>query len=204
MSKYSTIIVETAVIDVRKLMTKMSKESALKIVKEHYSLTEDEEDKIDDILDDSEPKDTSNLDSSEEPVDNESGDYVIYFETEDDLDDAVGRLMFNRVIWKEQGEIDGRFKISFQDDKSLRRALKVLRKSQYVQDDFVPVAAIYFDNYDEFQKVANYIRKNDMYIEDTSFDGSVSETESLENVYLAVPTKNKDISTSTLAVRKTW
>lgn len=204
MSNYSTIIVETAVNDVRKLMNKTSKDMALKIVKEHYSLTEDEENKIEDILNDQEQEDTSNSDNSETSIEPESGEYVIYFDSEDELDDAVGRLMFNRVIWKEQGDIDGRFKISFQDDKALRRALKVLRRSQYVQDDFVPVAVIYFDNYEEFQKTANYIKKNDMYIEDSTFDGSISDSESVNNVYLAVPTKNKDIETNTLAVRKTW
>lgn len=208
MIKYSNILIEVATREARLMRSKVTKEEALATVKDYYNLTESETSEIDDILDADEDSD-SNIDSTDSDTDEGNttpvpSDFIIYFDSEDDLDDAVGRLMFNRVIWKEQGEFEGRYRIVFKDDKSLNKALKILRRSLFVQDDFTPVAAIYFDNLEEFQKTTSFMRKNDMYVEDSNFDGSLTDTESMEQVFLAVPAKKSDVITTNIAVRKTW
>ena len=197
MTGISKIVVEVATKNIKKLLKEgASYEDAMSKIKEEYGLTEDEASKVDDIISDEQTND----DEVEEVKD---GEYILYFQDEDGLDDSIGRLMFNRIPWEYQGTINDKFGIKFKDEETLKKAIKLLNKFKVVRDEFTPLAKIEFDDYDAFKSAVNFLKRdNEIYLVDGESNKDISEILPVESTFKTMNKKQGDIVTNSVLVQK--
>lgn len=214
MSNINDILVEAAIKKIERLLKTKPLSEALQIVKEDYELNDEETNKIDDILSKNDGEVTDDEDtntgvsSSSVTIDHTS--YVIYFESEEELSDSIGRLMYNRIPWEEQSS-EGKNFIKFKNDVDLSKAIKILTKYNFIADADISIASICFDNMDDFKKVLNFIKKNDMYYDIKIGEINTSPTEVTPTEFDALNKRNSiDINVDefpehrNITVRKKW
>ena len=199
MTNISNIVVEVATKNIRKLLKEgASYEDAMNKIKEEYGITEDEESKIDDIISDEQINDIKQ--------DNDiikDGEFILYFQNEDELDDSIGRLMFNRIPWEFQGIINDKNAIKFKDEDTLKKAIKLLNKFKVVRDEFTPLAKIEFDDYDAFKEAINFLKRDSgIYLVDGESDKDISEILPVVDSFKTMNKKQGDIVTNSVLVQK--
>jgi len=84
---------------------------------------------------------------------------TIYFNSADELETAVGVLMYKGIPWVTKGEDN----IVFQDSSFVAKAHDALkRRWDFVNQDERTVAILEFDNLDDYQKVLDFIASKNM------------------------------------------
>lgn len=201
MTKKNNIIIEMAMKYYENKLSNHDKKDAISILKEHYQLSEEEEKIIDDEI-----KEKSQFDNPElESIKDTNEDRILFFSSEEEMDDSIGRLMYNRVPWESQSNISN--SIKFSTDEDLKKAIKVLSKFNFIKSENNIKATITFDNIEDYKKVYSYITKNDMFtIGNSELDFSYDKSD--KDDFLAINKKNKssfdpNIDTN-ISVRKIW
>lgn len=212
MTKINSVLIEAATNKIISLYnnSNIPLSKVIQIVKEEYELNEEETDKINDILSD----DNDDNDDASNDIDTnnilDKNDYIIYFNDEDELSDAIGRLMYNRIPWEEQSS-DDRFYIKFKNDVDLTKAIKILSKYDFISDKDVSIAVINFDNIDDFKKVMSFIKKNEIYYDIKTSEDNFSDTIKTPTEFDAISKRknldlnyDEDSSNRIITVRKKW
>lgn len=143
---------------------------ALNEISDDMELTDDETEELNNVFIEPEKP----LSTPDNPYPNS-----IYFNDSDDVDSAIGVLMYNNIPWdsKSTGGEDGY--IQFTDQNSLSKAMTSLnRKWDFIDNNRNNVASISFDNISDYRKVLDFINKSGMFV---NFDNTIEldEDESL-------------------------
>lgn len=97
----------------------------------------------------------------------------IWFDTEEDLNQAVGMWMYKGVAWSSKGSEDGSYFIEFPNKEILLKANEVIkRRWDLVDADQRTVGLIQFDNLKDYSKVLDFILKSNMMV---SFGSTISD-----------------------------
>lgn len=118
-----------------------------------------EEDEIEDL--------TARMEDSKYPVapDEPDAGNKIWFDTEEDLNQAVGMWMYKGVAWSSKGEEDGSYFIEFPNKETLLKANEVIkRRWDLVDADQRTVGLIQFDNLKDYNKVLDFVLKSNMMV----------------------------------------
>lgn len=106
----------------------------------------------------------------------------IYFKNSDDVDSAIGVLMYNNIPWESKDEDSY---IQFNDQDTLEKAMKALnRKWDFIDNKRNNVATISFDNISDYKKVLDFINRSGMFInfdEDVKLDKEDDDTSKEDN-----------------------
>lgn len=89
----------------------------------------------------------------------------VYFSDPNDIDSAVGMLMYNNVPWDAKGSGNDRNYIQFQNQDSLNKGMKAIgRKWDFVDNDVRTVGTVAFDNIKDYKKVLDFMNKQGMLV----------------------------------------
>lgn len=120
-------------------------------VKKPIPVQEDDGDDVDALM-------TGMDDDSQEEASPASSD-TIHFNSEDELETAIGVLMYKGIPWVNKGSDH----IVFQDSSFVAKAHDALkRRWDFVNQDERTVAILEFDNLEDFQKVLDFIGSKNM------------------------------------------
>lgn len=119
----------------------------------------------------------------------------IWFDSEEEAEDATGLLMYSKIAWESRGETDDFFYIQFDNSDVLNKAYKIL-KNKWDLVDYTQrvVGFIQFDNLADYLKVLDFIKQQDMVVQFGSTDAGIGEDYDLE-----VSPNPKNIKEATLA-----
>lgn len=121
---------------------------------------------------------------------------IIWFDTEDDLNQVIGMLMYKGVAWSSKGGQDGRYFVEFPNKETLLKANDVIkRRWDLVDSDQRTVGFIQFDNLKDYIKVMDFIMKSNMMVTFGSSIASMGEDYDIE--YSAGSKKPKEANIST-------
>lgn len=130
------------------LQTKIQK------VSEEMSLEPDEVDEL-----------SSRFSSSDMPVPMSDPGNTIYFDSEEDMNQAIGMLMLKKVAWSAKGVESEDYFVSFPDKDTLLKAIDVIkRRWDMVDSSQRTVGLIQFDNLKDYHKVLDFIMKSNMLV----------------------------------------
>ncbi|AXH72730.1 MAG: hypothetical protein [Caudoviricetes sp.] len=136
-------------------------DTALKEISDDMELSDDETNDLQSVF--NEPQKA--LSTPDNPYPN-----AIYFNNPEDVDSAVGVLMYNNIPWDSKNSEDGSY-IQFGDQASLSKAITSLnRKWDFIDNKKDNIASISFDNIADYKKVLDFITKSGMFI---NFDNSI-------------------------------
>lgn len=153
-------------------------DKALNEISDDMELTDDETEDLNNIFIEPEKP----LSTPENPFPNS-----IYFNDPDDVNSAVGVLMYNNIPWDSKGTGGDNSYIQFNDQNSLSKAMTSLnRKWDFIDNNRDNVASISFDNISDYKKVLDFINKSGMFV---NFD---STTELDEDTALSEKDKPLD------------
>lgn len=179
-----------------KLIRDVLLKEAEELIRERVKKGDKLDDALNEISDDMELTDDESNDLNnifiepEKPLSTPDNPYPnsIYFNDPDDVNSAVGVLMYNNIPWDSKGYSDDNY-IQFSDQKSLEKAMTSLnRKWDFIDNNRNNVATISFDNISDYKKVLDFINKSGLFV---NFDSS---TELDEDVSLSEKDKPVDHS----------
>lgn len=99
-------------------------------------------------------------------------EHAIYFSSPDELETAVGVLMYKGIPWLRKGDDF----LEFQDSSFVAKAHDALkRRWDFVNKDERTVAVLEFDNIDDYQKVLDFIASKNMTVLKGSNDELASD-----------------------------
>lgn len=167
----------------------------VKIISESYHLTEDEETEIftisSDILQKGEIRKTEIEFDINKTIPNS-----ISFQSNEDLEKACKLLMKRSLGWQVKGDDSYPF-LQFEDDISTKKALVLLRDQwNFIEKRKQTIGVISFDNYEDLEKVYEFMRKSGMYFEsheNTKLQDIEASHIVIDDAYLAKDTKIEKI-----------
>lgn len=112
---------------------------------------------------------------------NDTMDNMIWFDSEEDWNQAVGMLMYKAVAWSSKGELNGKFFIELPDKETLLSAHETIkRRWDFVDSVKRVVGLIQFDNLKDYSKVLDFILKSNMVVEFGEVQSSFGEDYDIE------------------------
>lgn len=165
MSKINYILIEAALERILKLSQENKNlQESISMASKEYRLSEDETKTINDIITKAsiEP---SNIEDDFDVTQTiiQKPEYIIAFDDEKELNESIGRLMYNRIPW--DSICHQTHRIFFGSNEDLMKAIKVLKSYEFVSSSNLYVGNIFFDDIDNLKKVIDFMTKNDMFIE---------------------------------------
>jgi division protein CdvB (Snf7/Vps24/ESCRT-III family) len=138
----------------------------VKRVAEHYCLEPIEQQQLNERLRKPEPQTQGSVKVDDGLAEDTVRERVIYFETQEQLDEAVSNLMERGIAWSNKSVNEAKPYVQFADDAALSEAQSALRrKYDFVESRQRLVASVQFDNLDDYSKVLEYMRRQGMLIE---------------------------------------
>lgn len=128
---------------------------------------EEEEVDMDDLMSDMDSDESESGHKSAAPDSN-----AIYFSSPDELETAMGVLMYKGIPWISKNEDS----VVFQDSSFVAKAHDALkRRWDFVNNDERTVAILEFDNLDDYQKVLDFLATKNMTVLKGSNDELMSD-----------------------------
>jgi hypothetical protein len=141
-------------------------QKVVKRISEHYCLEPNEQEKLAERLKKPEPQANTSEQAGDGLVEDTVLERVIYFESQEQLDEAVGNLMDRGIAWSHKNSDGEKPYVQFSDDSALAEAQSALRrKYDFVESRQRLVASVQFDNLADYSKVLEYMRRQGMLIE---------------------------------------
>ena len=208
MTKKNYLLIEMALEKIYSLVSnKKTLSESIDMASKEYHLSEEEKDEINKVLDKASKSDyEDDFDVVDDII--QKPDYVIYFDSEEDLSNSIGRLMYNKVPWTEQIS-DKRYGIKFGNQEDLDKAIKVLKNYEFISDNDISVASIVFDDIEDFKTVMEFITKNQMHYDVNNKDVTMSAVQSIPTEFDAIIPIKKELDydnsfNRSILIKKIW
>ena len=102
----------------------------------------------------------------------------IYFKDKDDSDNAIQVLMTKSIPWSQRGEEDGQYFIQFENADDMDKAHDALkRRWDFVDQQPRKVAVMEFDNLADFEKVLDFMSRQNSLIDFDEASGLEEDAE---------------------------
>lgn len=208
MTKKNYLLIEMALEKIYSLVSnKKTLSESIDMASKEYHLSEEEKDEINKVLDKASKSDyEDDFDVVDDII--QKPDYVIYFDSEEDLSNSIGRLMYNKVPWTEQIS-DKRYGIKFVNQEDLDKAIKVLKNYEFISDNDISVASIVFDDIEDFKTVMEFITKNQMHFDVNNKDVAMSAVQPIPTEFDAIIPIKKELDydnsfNRSILIKKIW